>query len=71
MLYTTQPQPQFQALPAPRQDMARAEETAADAHGNDALAHRFRHAMRAGQVSPLFHLVMRHKQETGACHTSP
>lgn len=25
------------------------------------IAHRFRHILRSGQVSPLFHLVMRYK----------
>lgn len=31
------------------------------------LEHRFRYSMRAGQVSPLFHLVLRYKQEQLAC----
>lgn len=34
------------------------------------LAHRFRHTMRTGQVSPLLHLVLRYKQEAAPC-TAP
>lgn len=32
-----------------------------------ALEHRFRHTLRSGQVSPLLHLVLRHKQEVSTC----
>lgn len=30
------------------------------------LEHRFRHILRSGQVSPLFHLLLRYK--LGNCH---
>ena len=32
-----------------------------------ALAHRFRHTLRTGQVSPLLHLVLRYRQEVRPC----
>jgi hypothetical protein len=31
------------------------------------LAHRFRHTLHGGHVSPLLHLVLRHKQEAHPC----
>lgn len=39
----------------------------AQAQHQQALLHRFRHALRAGQSSPLLHLVLRHRQETVSC----
>jgi hypothetical protein len=35
----------------------------ARAPDREMLAHRFRHALQPGETSPLFHLVLRHKQE--------
>jgi len=31
------------------------------------VAHRFRHTLRTGQVSPLLHLVLRYRQEVRPC----
>ena len=33
------------------------------------LAHRFRHTLYTGQVSPLLHLVLRYRQEVRPCQT--
>jgi hypothetical protein len=41
-------------------------EQGVDQHREDlrrAIEHRFRHILRAGRVSPLFHLILRYKLE--------
>jgi hypothetical protein len=70
-------QPMTQPMTAPIQDNASSQRNEAiDADREllqQTLAHRFRHTLHTGQVSPLLHLMLRyrqaHRQEVRPCTT--
>ncbi len=56
--HTPEPAPTEAAMPLP-------------ADRQQAIEHRFRHATRQGQLSPLLHLMLRHEQNRPPCQPSP